>query len=82
MNVYHWLASFKDEIIGKLNDENATIDIPEDLLIRYTSDPVKTIVNSKVIVNNTYPSTYEESNAPFYVIEKLFLHQLIILLIG
>ncbi|XP_073130812.1 uncharacterized protein [Henckelia pumila] len=46
-----WIANIGDGKIGEQNDGYATIDIPDDLLLKYCNDPIASIVES------TFPSS-------------------------
>ncbi|KAH7545387.1 hypothetical protein FEM48_Zijuj01G0088100 [Ziziphus jujuba var. spinosa] len=62
-----WISSIGDGTIGGPNDGHAMIDIPNDLLIKYTEDSAASIVNS------TYPSFSENINDPSYLQERAIL---------
>jgi len=48
-----WILNVGDENIRENNDEEAEIEIPDDILIKNSGDPIASIVNS------TYPSLLE-----------------------
>ncbi|XP_052206854.1 uncharacterized protein LOC127811188 [Diospyros lotus] len=58
---FEWIASIGDGTIGGPNDDNAVIDIPDDLLLNALDDPVASIVN------NTYPNFTSNVNETEYL---------------
>ncbi|XP_052204075.1 uncharacterized protein LOC127809351 [Diospyros lotus] len=56
-----WIASIGNGTIGGPNDDNAVIDIPDNLLLNASDDPVASIVN------NTYPNFTSNVNETKYL---------------
>ncbi|XP_019160726.1 PREDICTED: uncharacterized protein LOC109157281 [Ipomoea nil] len=54
----NWIASIGDGIVGCSNDECPEVDIPQNLLLHSTDDPIATIVET------THPVTQTQINVP------------------
>ncbi|KEH41860.1 PIF1-like helicase [Medicago truncatula] len=55
-----WILNVGDGNIEDNNDGEAEIEIPDDMLIKNSGDPISSIVNS------TYPSLLEMSDISFF----------------
>ncbi|XP_074575299.1 uncharacterized protein LOC141831797 [Curcuma longa] len=62
-----WIANLGDGKIGEPNDGYATIDIPDELLLKDCNDPIAAIVDS------TYPSSGNNINKTAYFQQRAIL---------
>ncbi|CAA0812012.1 PIF1 helicase [Striga hermonthica] len=62
-----WIASIGDGIIGGPNDGCAIIDIPEDIMLVPSDDPIAQIVES------TYPMFKQATDDPSYLKDRAIL---------
>ncbi|XP_057775213.1 uncharacterized protein LOC130994196 [Salvia miltiorrhiza] len=62
-----WIASIGDGTIGSANDGHVNIDIPPDLFIKWSGDPIKHIVNT------IYPSYCADNVDTSYLQERAIL---------
>ncbi|XP_075521381.1 uncharacterized protein LOC142554603 [Primulina tabacum] len=60
-----WIANLGDGKIGEANDGYATIDIPDEILLKDYNDPIATIVESTypLFQNNVNDATYFQQRA-------------------
>ncbi|PWA77019.1 hypothetical protein CTI12_AA226990 [Artemisia annua] len=61
------ILKIRDGELGDANDGEVSIDIPKDILIEESSDPITSIVDF------TYPNLFENINDPSYFQEKAIL---------
>ncbi|CAH9080016.1 unnamed protein product [Cuscuta epithymum] len=62
-----WIARIGDGAIGDSSNGFATIEIPDDILLKYESDPIATIVRS------TYPGFPDIDDDPTYLEKRAIL---------
>nr|GEX38743.1 NADH-ubiquinone oxidoreductase chain 2 [Tanacetum cinerariifolium] len=62
-----WILKVEDGELGEANDEEVSIDVPEELLIDTVDDPVTSIIDF------TYPNLLNNINNPSYFQEKAIL---------
>ncbi|XP_057793359.1 uncharacterized protein LOC131009979 [Salvia miltiorrhiza] len=62
-----WIASIGDGTIGGSNDGHANIQIPDDILIKWSGNPIEHIVNT------SYPSPFTDNADSTYLQERAIL---------
>ncbi|XP_057804862.1 uncharacterized protein LOC131020156 [Salvia miltiorrhiza] len=62
-----WIASVGDGILGGPNDGEVDIELPDDILIKYSGDPIA------AIVDEIYSSFSSCSDNPTYLLERAIL---------
>ncbi|KAL3648627.1 hypothetical protein CASFOL_005030 [Castilleja foliolosa] len=62
-----WIASIGDGKVGIENDGRASIEIPDDMLIKYSGDPIA------AIVEDTYPMFRDSIDDPMFLRDRAIL---------
>ena len=57
----NWILNIGEGKVGGLNDGEAIIDIPDDILITNSSDPIGSLITF------VYPSIVENANNPMFI---------------
>nr|GEX80391.1 hypothetical protein [Tanacetum cinerariifolium] len=67
LDFVEWILKVRDGELGKANDGEVSIDVPEELLMDAVDDPVMSIFDF------TYPNLLNNINDPSYFQEKVIL---------
>ncbi|KAL3623641.1 hypothetical protein CASFOL_032457 [Castilleja foliolosa] len=62
-----WIANIGDGNIGGANDGSAVVEIPEEILIKYSDDPIA------AIVDDTYPMFRDSIDDPMFLKDRAIL---------
>lgn len=62
-----WIANIGDGTVGGPNDGETEIELPNDIVITYSGDPIA------AIVDEIYPSSSNSSESSMYLLERAIL---------